>query len=541
MSLTIPDYEGYYDTLENLDPDKFYRKVIDKSLKNAQGLERFALKVIPFSVIKSFALALDPVAKFKMSPQQVVPPNRTRTRIIRSVLDGRKAVYTRRGAACSNNLEGPPWHYGDLVCIDGSVDNTVALQPQDALRWTSADTTKSTRPSFQDYGEFEKFKYTVSSPDRHVNWWYTDHIDISRGSWGLQKAHNDYTYNWHVGPAGARIDADAIDLLKTEAEQYAADLIQEHGKGMLNAALATSRTFNLAREIGELKDLPRSIRQLLGDLSRFSSTERLLSRSVQIKALKSGSRNVRSIPDKWLSYWFGWLPLYKASMSLLSSPEKIARKINFLLRRNGKEQTSRIHRTLLWSESSPSPLFDYEPLTYTYGASSSANHTREVEIRVVINSKFSFPPVDLPKFKRNLFLKKLGLWPRIGDLYELAPWSWLLDWFTGLGNYVELIDTINNDPSLFNYGFITVVIKGKHQTNHTCHTSSWKHQSVSFTYVPPTEIVNTHLHSSVIDYECQIRRSITSIGGVAHTGDVNSLSSWQQSILGSLLLQRGLN
>jgi hypothetical protein len=162
-------------------------------------------------------------------------------------------------------------------------------------------------------------------------------------------------------------------------------------------------------------------------------------------------------------------------------------------------------------------------------------------MRVVVNSRFDFPPLAVPDFDKKLFLRKLGVYPTISDLYELIPWSWLYDWFTGTGNYLELCETVNSDPSLFNYGYISVKIQGKvnssatykwndeHATRYmTNFVGDWK------TSVSP----RTLQHDSYLYYDVYTRKSVSSISAGANTSDVDSLSPFQKSILGALIWSR---
>jgi len=66
------------------------------------------------------------------------------------------------------------------------------------------------------------------------------------------------------------------------------------------------------------------------------------------------------------------------------------------------------------------------------------------------------PTVDAPKLRDELVLEKFGLWPpRPSDIYNLIPWSWLVDWFADLGGYLSLVEEIQMDKQLINWGMLT--------------------------------------------------------------------------------------
>jgi hypothetical protein len=163
---------------------------------------------------------------------------------------------------------------------------------------------------------------------------------------------------------------------------------------------------------------------------------------------------------------------------------------------------------------------------------------REIELKMVINTTFDFPTLNRPKFVHDKFMDKLGLIPRPTDLYNLVPWTWLVDWFSGAGNYIEIIDEINRDRSIINWGFLTGISTGRAISEHRSRTYNnrtyvdliWDRTSVD-TYQP-------FAHTSVVDFTFQLRKSLATVMDVKTTADVGSLTPYQQSILGSLLSQR---
>lgn len=48
----------------------------------------------------------------------------------------------------------------------------------------------------------------------------------------------------------------------------------------------------------------------------------------------------------------------------------------------------------------------------------------------------------------------LGANPDIADLYNLAPWSWLLDWFTNIGDVINNVKMFTSDGLIMRWGYI---------------------------------------------------------------------------------------
>jgi hypothetical protein len=65
---------------EGYDPHKLYEYRYDTLIKNSSGLESFLFKLMPISMVKSFAFAVDPTYQYKVSPRPITPHNRTRYR-----------------------------------------------------------------------------------------------------------------------------------------------------------------------------------------------------------------------------------------------------------------------------------------------------------------------------------------------------------------------------------------------------------------------------------------------------------------------------
>lgn len=162
-------------------------------------------------------------------------------------------------------------------------------------------------------------------------------------------------------------------------------------------------------------------------------------------------------------------------------------------------------------------------------------------MRLVVNATFDFPPINSPSFRFNDYLDRLGVRPRVTDVYNLVPWTWLVDWFTGLGNYVELIDNINHDPSLINWGMITCHTEGKLITDWRSKSDISHSFSVFNQGSQNVTEVRDNPHTSVLNYECQTRSDVAGILDVKLTSVPSSLTAYQKSILGALLAQRVQN
>lgn len=157
----------------------------------------------------------------------------------------------------------------------------------------------------------------------------------------------------------------------------------------------------------------------------------------------------------------------------------------------------------------------------------------------MINGTFDFPTVNVPHFRERFYLDQVGLIPRFTDVYNIIPWTWLVDWFTGFGNYLELIEETNHDPLLINWGLITAVTRGSLTTEFSYRNATQNDIYVNTVRVSPTAATDaTKYHTSVLDFECTTRMNVARVLDVERTTEPESLSGYRQSILAALLASR---
>jgi len=340
-------------------------------------------------------------------------------------------------------------------------------------------------------------------------------------------------------PTGSVLSNGTLNALRSSEITYAKALCQKHAISMLRGWSPFRRDYTLFRNLAELRDIPRSVLQLEKTLSDFRrlfvslGTRPKLQRSVfDLK------RTAKDLPNEYLSFHFGWKQTYKDLMDLLDAPGKIAKRYNFLILRNGKPTTFRVSRTFESAVADVSGFeYDISGLEYGYPFTKSRLE-RKSEVRLVVNATFDFPPLNVPSFRFNDYLDRIGIRPRVTDVYNLVPWTWLVDWFTGLGNYIELIDDINHDPSLINWGLISCRTSGRLITDFTSKSNFTTSDNVFPTAPVPVTTVVYNRHQSVLNYECQTRSDVATILDVKLTSVPSGLTAYQKSILGALLAQR---
>lgn len=541
---------------EGYDPHKLYEYRYD-TFKPANGLESFLYRLMPVSMVKSIAFAIDPTYRFKVSGSIVTPTNRIRKRAVASVLDVRKRyghVYDHTWGR-TQNYGGVSFCWSPGLDYQNLYDQSFGpdvLTPQPVLATVSKDTTRRTRLFGSDEGEFEFFKHDIVSTDRIARetrtlrqYWHDITVPnpacsaaggnpIQQGPGGQDV---EITNRWE-GHSAVFPQATYDNLVINEVANNKA-LAVKYAVSMLKGIGPFNRDYSLLRNAIELRDVPRSILQLKNTMENLRKVFDTFGRSSSTRDLIFDlKRSSKDIPNEWLSYHFGWRQTYKDLVELLELPEKLSKRINFLMARSQKATTLRTVRNHLSAQSGVSG-FEYDVATnIEKNFSTTSRIERETEIRLVVNAKFDFPPINTPSLRFDqVWYAKAGLTPRFIDVYNLTPWTWLFDWFTGCGNYLELMEEINHDPSLINWGFFTVHTKGKVISDYYSECSRIEEIRVDGIVTEYKVGVNPNRHQSILEYECRTRQDVASIYDVKRTSVPSSLTAYQHSILGAILAQ----
>lgn len=538
----IPRVSPNREPAEIMDPEKLFKIRYALAASHPDAMVRFAYKVIPYSLLKSFALTFDPTTKFRIGLKRISPVTRSRTRQSHSITSARTYGTEQRGTTRSRSVNSSSCIVVSDVSTPFGGSTTTAGVSHGKRPVTIKDTTRSTRPIGSDHGEFELFNFNMFSPDRSVRRNVYSRSEGSATSCQLLSFSEGRSQcrGWTQGGAATFSDAKVAEVRAATMSDLST-VMQQNVARLLVGAIPSTRRYSLFRNIVELRDLPRSISSLRGTLIDLGRLFASLPTGVPDKIFRASL--AKHVPEEYVSFWFGWRQTYQDIIELMEKPKQISKEINALIDRSGNPTTYRARRTFPGTLLT-TPGFSYDPLSFSSNSvnesfiSQTHRHERHHEMRLVINASFDFPKVGVPRLREDLFYRKLGLVPTPTDLYNLIPWTWLIDWFTGLGNYVQLVDEINTDKNLYNWGFLTGITRGSISTQLT---TSLTHSSVvtlSNGQIVSSPQTQRFVHTSAFHYKAQIRKDIVSAYGVKSTLEPNTLSSYQQSIISAILLNR---
>jgi hypothetical protein len=554
------------DTKYNATTLDAYRQRARDLYASSRGVLRYVLDIFGPDLIGSIAFAIDPFRETRNVPVLITrlndPPQHTRSRILPiSGYKKREASLriTREDTSYTPDLATPdPIDYLFTGPVYSSAQYNYPRTGQEPLQGLLRDSTQSKRQSGYTMGEFELFVPKFSSRGR---------------TWRFL---NDKSYYWfQVGPSSSSVQRltgqgnctvkssspdmyctnASLQLELVSAQNRASAALIKHAHGLFERCIPSRKEFRLAYQVAELKDLPQTLR---GTLETWKLLERAIGKAKFLSLVTSPrtwrdesirrqvmahlghvlpfpndpSNSAVSLSRSYLTFKFGYESMVRAVMQFVPSPERIAKHINRFIERNGKKATFRSQLGYR-DEATGGPSIGYDLFPWEILRRDHLSGHRDVNIRCVANFSIDFPDIDTPKFRSRLMTERLGVYPSPSDLYDLIPWTWLIDWFSGLGDYIHLMDTITSDHSLFNWGLITYKERSVYKRDVTCHYN-WTESRViqgAATYTGHTETLD---HSGTCTVKYQLRRVLQDVSSLKSYWSWDSLSPTQAAILSAL-------
>ena len=479
-NLTATEYAAHEEDL--------YRQAALDLFASSSGLERYVIGIFGPGLIGSLALAINPFKQFPNHPKRISlltdGDKVVRTRTITTTPSSQRREKWKRVSLSRSYARNPQaglFDYYYTGPIRSETSGTVNRVDQPRLTGFIKDTTKRTRQPFSDMGEFELFAPRLEGASRSHSFLEIDQIGYNSIGSGQRTSLQRWTMSDLTGPEFRCSNADVQAMLPlVQARAIAA--MQKNVYGMLEKVQPNHRNFELAYQIAELKDLPQTLR---GTLQIWMSFERTVGANF-FRELQRSARSWRSpdlmksyqsqlgrftgfrfdelrsldknVSSAYLTFKFGWQSMVQAVEQYLPSVSRTTADVNRLIARIGRDSSFRTKKTWVENETSVPNM-----TTSLYKDESILDSTvrksgrRKCELRLMANFSLNFPTLDIPRLRTQLIRRKLGTDLTPSDLYNLIPWTWLVDWFGGLGDYVSLLDTMRRDSSRINYGFISYI------------------------------------------------------------------------------------
>lgn len=233
--------------------------------------------------------------------------------------------------------------------------------------------------------------------------------------------------------------------------------------------------------------------------------------AVSIAELREVSQLVRSRASSlmsafgsgYLAYAFGWTPIISDLLKLTNMAAATKKRIAWLRKNEGKPV--KLKRSLYNFSSDLGELYSITRGTpYPFNTIEIAEGDHPVY--GVMSCKADYHNViryTLPKDADSLgwddeaFQYLIGLRPGLDLIWDITPWTWLVDWFTNVGDFIEaefspdLVATEIHDEwititcEVTSWANLPTVAGGL--SNYTAHTSAYTERKDTFKYrmIPP--------------------------------------------------------
>lgn len=243
---------------------------------------------------------------------------------------------------------------------------------------------------------------------------------------------------------------------ETEDEQWEAT--NELGAKAYAALKPDQPDFTAVSSLLELKDFINPFREKVREHMR--------------KQKKLERRFGKLTADMYLSYQFAWAPLLNDIAKFYKAFNGRKKRFDQLLRDEGKY----VHRKRnLQGESSSNVEFYYKlrqgganpgmrpqhvSQCYVPSSKGGTNSTRstkshDVKVWCAGASKYWLPPGPRDEiWTKKMMGRIMGKKVTPNQLYQIIPWSWFIDYFSGLGDFMDAVSGGIADRVVFKYAYV---------------------------------------------------------------------------------------
>lgn len=174
------------------------------------------------------------------------------------------------------------------------------------------------------------------------------------------------------------------------------------------------------------------------DLSVFLAELRDLPRMFRVRL-----RRFKDLGSQYLNYQFGWKPFVNDLCKFFNQTQRLANRLRFLRNNNGKwvrRGGPVSNSTNSWTEEVPFGILPV--LTSSFYPSPSLpkavlRWTDSKQTWFEASFRFWIPNIEDPEWIADVSRRLYGLNLSPEVVWELIPWSWLIDWFTNVGDIMS--------------------------------------------------------------------------------------------------------
>lgn len=237
--------------------------------------------------------------------------------------------------------------------------------------------------------------------------------------------------------------------------------------------------------------------------------------------LKEQTRVAHKAGSEYLNYQFGWLPLMSDLRKIVKTAQKASVSLEQYRHNANKPIRRRNAMTLISEQRSTTGLMYFTP--NANDGSGSLHQERFQNVWFVGKFRYFVPMGDdlVSRFVRyNQYAHRLfgaGPIPSPAQVWDAAPWSWLVDWFSDVGDVVQNVSDLGLNGLVMQYGY-AMCHSGTTRTYLGTHSQTGASSSLTYTHESKMRIAANPYGFGLTD---------------------KSLSKTQLAILGALGLTQG--
>jgi len=264
---------------------------------------------------------------------------------------------------------------------------------------------------------------------------------------GVQGIKENYSYDGPVFPVAPSVN-DLAARFPSSGEASTAEL-DKLGTTAISRTEPTNNVINLTTFLGEIlrEGIPRAKFDLWKE------------RTGDLKQLR------KAAGDDYLNVQFGWKPLLADITDFMSGVRNLNKLINQYKRDAGRQVRRRYSFPPVQSFSESVVLENATVAIVGGGRNSLLDSTRrgqvvrsrETTVRRWFSGAFTYHLPDPGSWQSEhsgLAAKFLGVDITPETLWELAPWSWAVDWFTNVGDLIHNANRWSADGLVLRYGYV---------------------------------------------------------------------------------------
>lgn len=229
--------------------------------------------------------------------------------------------------------------------------------------------------------------------------------------------------------------------------------------------------FSPAASLFELRDIPHLLQhrhqRLLNEMKRYPPEVR----ARYDNQIIMGVGGHRGFGEYWLALKFGWIPLFSDILSFVRAFTNGKKKFNQMLRDEGKpvrrrrnlhaegndsDHADTTYSVVHGSAANPYMLPIHVSQCYGGGNATTVNEeSHSIKVWCAGKSRYWLP--DGPRddgWRNDMARRILGLQFTPSGVYNAMPWTWLFDYFTSLGSFMDAISDGIADRVVFEYAYL---------------------------------------------------------------------------------------